>query len=254
MTYPGGKAGAGVVQRIVNQMPPHRAYIEPFLGSGAVMKAKRPADVNIGVDLDGSAIAGFDGEVPQSLELITGDGIGFLESYPWRGDELVYCDPPYLLSTRRQHRSIYRCELESDEDHLRFLAIAAKVPARVMISGYWSEMYAERLRSWRAISFQAVTRGGSLATEWLWMNYPEPAELHDYRFLGETFRERERIKRKTNRWVSRLERMPILERRALAAALARNGDPAGSSFVTMEDSKGLGDLTGRNGDAGQQGS
>ena len=44
MTYPGGKAGAGVWQRIINQMPPHRLYVEPFVGAGAVLRAKRPAE------------------------------------------------------------------------------------------------------------------------------------------------------------------------------------------------------------------
>lgn len=44
MTYPGGKAAAGVYQRIINLMPPHSLYIEPFLGGGAIMKLKKPAD------------------------------------------------------------------------------------------------------------------------------------------------------------------------------------------------------------------
>lgn len=34
-TYPGGKSGAGVYQTIINQMPPHQLYVEPFAG-GAV--------------------------------------------------------------------------------------------------------------------------------------------------------------------------------------------------------------------------
>ncbi len=223
--YPGGKAQPGIYQRIINQMPPHRVYIEAFLGGGAVMRSKRPAAINFGIDLDSAAIAGFGDMIAGELQLIEGDGIGFLESYAWRGDELVYCDPPYLFSTRREHRPIYRCEMEN-KDHARFLAVAKRIAAPVIISGYWSEMYARELAGWRTISFQAVTRGGSLATEWLWMNYPEPAELHDYRYLGESFRERERIKRKINRWVARLERMPILERRALSAALAKVGDVA----------------------------
>ncbi|MGJ8626091.1 MAG: hypothetical protein ACSHXB_03935 [Sulfitobacter sp.] len=41
MTYPGGKNGGGAYQRIINHMPPHRFYIEPFLGSGAVLRNKR---------------------------------------------------------------------------------------------------------------------------------------------------------------------------------------------------------------------
>jgi hypothetical protein len=39
--------------------------------------------------------------------------------------------------------------------------------------------------------------------------------------LGKDFRERERIKRMTARWVNRLQTMPILQRQALQAALAQ---------------------------------
>jgi hypothetical protein len=57
MPYPGGKGGAGVYQTIINGMPCHEVYVEPFLGGGAVMAAKRPACLNIGVDLDAEVIA-----------------------------------------------------------------------------------------------------------------------------------------------------------------------------------------------------
>ena len=52
MAYPGGKAGDGVYQRLISLMPPHEVYIEPFLGGGAIMRHKRPALLNIGIDLD----------------------------------------------------------------------------------------------------------------------------------------------------------------------------------------------------------
>jgi hypothetical protein len=89
----------------------------------------------------------------------------------------------------------------------------------VMLSGYWSELYAHELKGWRSISFQSMTHGGFCATEWLWMNYPEPFELHDYSYLGDNFRERERIKRKKDRWVLRLEQMPTLERFAILSII-----------------------------------
>jgi hypothetical protein len=57
MPYPGGKGGAGVYQTIINGMPRHEVYVEPFLGGGSVMAAKRPACLNIGVDLDAEVIA-----------------------------------------------------------------------------------------------------------------------------------------------------------------------------------------------------
>src|SRR5688572_3474999 len=34
MAYPGGKGAAGVHQRVINQIPSHKLYIEPFLGAG----------------------------------------------------------------------------------------------------------------------------------------------------------------------------------------------------------------------------
>jgi hypothetical protein len=58
-----------------------------------------------------------------------------------------------------------------------------------------------------------------VATEYVWFNYPEPVQLHDYSFLGSNFRERERIKRKKQRWVDRLKSMPMLERQALLNAI-----------------------------------
>jgi hypothetical protein len=102
---------------------------------------------------------------------------------------------------------------------LDLLAVLKSLPCMVMISGYWSELYAHELKDWRSISFQAMTRGGFPAMEWLWMNYPEPFKLHDYAFLGENFRERERIKRKKMRWTERLKSMPALERFAILSVI-----------------------------------
>ena len=51
------------------------------------------------------------------------------------------------------------------------------------------------------------------------MNYPEPIRLHDYRYLGDNFRQRERLKRIRVRWLARLERMGTLERYALLSSI-----------------------------------
>jgi hypothetical protein len=68
-----------------------------------------------------------------------------------------------------------------------------------------------------------MTRGGTLATEYLWMNYPEPDSLHDYSYLGDNYRERERIKRKKTRWVNRLKKLDRLERKAILWAVKDAG-------------------------------
>ena len=227
MNYPGGKNSS--YQKIINLTPPHATYIEPFAGSGAILRYKRPAVANIAIDADGAAVEALAAAIAASgdtsaYQFINADAITWLASYPFRGDEFVYADPPYILSSRRQHRQIYRYEL-SDEQHIELLAILRRLPCKVMISGYWSELYDQALTccGWHIQTFEAMTRGGSIATEYLWMNYPEPIELHDYRYLGDNFRERERIKRKKQRWADRLQKMSILERRAILAVIRENG-------------------------------
>lgn len=220
MSYVGSKFGAGVYQSIINQMPPHRVYIEPFLGSGSIMQLKRPAAVNIGVDLDWSVLQRPEirAAVP-GVHLVHADALKFLAGYPWRGDELVYADPPYLASTRMQGRLYYRCELATEEEHANLLDLLDELPCMVALSGYESEMYARCLHRWRLVKFPAMTRGGP-AVECLWMNYDAPARLHDYRYLGADYRERENLARQKNRWRRRLERMPVLQRQALLQVLA----------------------------------
>ena len=84
-----------------------------------------------------------------------------------------------------------------------------------MISGYASDLYNERLADWRRIEYKARVRSGDIVMENLWMNYPEPTELHDYQYLGCSFRERDRIKKRNSRWKDRIINLPQLERMAL---------------------------------------
>ncbi len=215
-----------VYQKIINLIPPHRVYIEAFAGSGAILRHKRPALANIAIDADTPALEQLRSDIAKNgvgaVDFINANAIAWLAVYPFQGDEFVYADPPYLFSTRRQHRPIYRCEL-AEEDHIILLGVLKRLPCPVMISGYWSELYAQALADWHISTFEAITRGGAKATEYLWMNYPTPIRLHDYSHLGDTFRDRERIKRKKQRWVSRLQKMDILERQALLSAIE---DPA----------------------------
>lgn len=216
MTYPGGKGGSGVYQRIINEQPPHDVYIEPFLGGGAVMLAKRPASTTIGIDVARSTIASFDGS---GREIICADGISYLQNRRWIGRELVYCDPPYPLGSRRSGKPIYDHEM-TDAQHKTLLAVLQGLPCMVQVSSYWNPLYCEALKEWRLIKFRAMTRRGP-AIEFLWMNYPKPTILHDWRFVGANYKERERIHKKAQRWAARASAMPELERQAvLSAAIA----------------------------------
>lgn len=221
MNYPGGKNST--YRHIINQMPSHRVYIEPFLGSGAVLRHKKPAlDNNIGVDVSEQAVSAarkFFADKPAAYNIFNCSALGFLELYNWQGGEFVYLDPPYTLGSRKNQSSHLYLHEFFIEDHERLLALAKQIPAKVAISGYHSELYARELKDWRVITWQAITRGGSKATEYMWMNYPEPLELHDYRFLGSNFREREQITRQQKRWRAKLEQMPAQRRYALLSVL-----------------------------------
>ncbi len=220
--YPGGKGGAGVYQTLINNIPPHDIYIETHLGGGAVMRYKKRARVSIGIDVD-TAASGL--SIP-GIIAINGDATRWLDSNRKILNQkiFVYADPPYLMGTRKGGK-LYNFEYTVDQ-HIDLLNVIRSLPCKVMISGYWSELYAETLADWNCFSFEAQTRRG-MATEWVWFNYPDPVELHDYRYLGRDFRERERIKRKIRRWSTRLDRLPTLERAALFQAIqaARTRSP-----------------------------
>jgi hypothetical protein len=114
-------------------------------------------------------------------------------------------------------------------DHERLLDVLRRLPCAVMLSGYWSPLYAQALADWRTDHFPQMTRGGFAIEEWLWMNFPKPLALHDYRYLGSDYREREKLNRRRKRWSARLARMTPLERQALLAALQEVGHPGSTA-------------------------
>lgn len=223
--FVGGKNGACVYQRIISLIPPHDVYIEPFVGAGAVLRHKRPARRSVAIDMAPGTIDALVDRVPRSiknLEVIVGCGVAFLRhmSFSSRLAVFVYADPPYVKSSRVDPLRDYYEHEWSDEDHATFLEVADRLACPVMISGYESELYTSRLQrpKWRSCRFEAQTRGGR-ATEWLWMNYPIPHRLHDYRYIGQDYPERWRIHKRQRSWVKMLRKMPELERRAMLAAV-----------------------------------
>lgn len=139
---------------------------------------------------------------------------------------LIYLDPPYLNSSRSSPGRIYQHELLHDggdldgpPGHLQLLDLLLAVPCRVMISHYRCPLYDKRLKGWRREDFQTTNRAGSVVIESVYMNFPAPFELHDYRFLGNDFHDRLRIKRKKDRWLTNLEAMRPTERYAIIGAI-----------------------------------
>lgn len=248
MSYPGSKAQAGVFHRIIGQMPPHSMYIEAPCGTAQVWKRKRAARWSILIDLNKSVLEPITAKhdmyydpfsalwrMPDtgddSLTVIRGDAIKLFPAMKLPADALIYCDPPYMLSTRAGRR-YYEHEME-DSDHAALLSALVDVKCRVMISHPVTDLYLQQLQGWRCIRYQMMTRGG-LKPDAIWMNYPEPSELHDWRYAGRNFRERTSLKRLAARWLAKLHNMPARKRgyvlEAIAAARADSGAAISSSI------------------------
>ena len=134
-----------------------------------------------------------------------------------RKDSFIYLDPPYLHSTRASHNR-YDHKLTDQEHKQLLMIIDGYHHARIAVSTYPNELYASMLSDWRRVQYSSTTRGGAV-TEWLFCNYPEPTELHDYSYVGENYRERERIAKKVRRHVAKFRQLPELERKAIISAL-----------------------------------
>jgi len=232
-TYFGGKGGSGTYQTIINHIPPHQIYIEPFLGSGAIMRHKLPATLlNRGIDLDPKVGYLWNQAVKEkqltTFEITCGDGIEFLRQlkaynifYPSWTKIFIYLDPPYLVETRSDPRERYLFELNRSGHEDLLNVIYSMDCFMIAISCYQNDLYQEHLKNWNCIQFKSQTRRGP-ATETLYMNYPPPETLHDYRYLGVNFRERERIRNKIKRHTNRLQNLPVLERNAILNAFRSN--------------------------------
>ncbi len=68
MNYPGGKGLS--FQKYINLMPPHEVYIESHLGGGAIMRHKRQAKRNIGLEINLDIINKWNATEKLKYELI----------------------------------------------------------------------------------------------------------------------------------------------------------------------------------------
>ena len=213
MGYHGSKAASGLYQAIINIMPPHDVYIEPFLGSGQILRRKSPSQTSIGFDLDKDLIdksdyAGLD------VDIRCGDGLEFISNYSFVGDELIYCDPPYPHCTRSSKR--YQFDWV-DSSHIHLCQLVNNLNTRIIMSSYPNFIYDEYLSGWNTFTLQVMTRGG-VRTEQVWYNY-DLDKVHYHKYAGKNFTDRQRIQRKASRWANRYQRLPPGERQAVLAAI-----------------------------------
>jgi len=230
MSYPGGKGASGTAQKIISWMPPHSAYAELFAGAATIFGTKRPASYNFAGDIDADVVSKIITPAgPEEFCIECVCAFEWLEQrIGWYKNLLIYLDPPYLPSKLYQQngrgRQRYKHKF-SVECHEKLLSVITKLKCYVMISGYDSTMYNRVLRApiWTKKTFMAQTRAGR-REECIWMNFNPDAspERHDYRFIGDTFRERERIRKMQNRWLKKFTAMAPIERNAMLKVLTES--------------------------------
>jgi DNA adenine methylase len=220
--YFGSKWVDGFYQRIINYIRPHIFFVEGFVGNGGVFCNLLPCEAAYLNDVNPDVAAAWNAlyESDADVYIRNQDFVEFFEKGKALFDQkktVVYLDPPYPLSTlKSKHR--YPCSMQDDE-HRVLLRYVKGLVCDVLISTYPNDIYAEELAGWWFVDFEVVTRSGKMATERLYMNY-DPAtitELHDYRYFGNDFRERERYKRIAKNLAGKFDRMSVIERNAILA-------------------------------------
>ena len=89
---------------------------------------------------------------------------------------LIYADPPYVHATRSKGGTkVYGVEM-SDDDHRGLADVLHNCKAKVVLSGYPSQLYRELFANWRRVDFDMPNHaaGGKKKgreTECLWLNF-----------------------------------------------------------------------------------
>lgn len=262
LKYPGSKWN--IARQLVELIPEHHSYVEPYFGSGAVLFNKPPSHIETVNDLDSDVTNLFkciqkDSERLARLVMTTPfsreeydkqfEGIdqtmyassfqraaGFLircwqghgfrtngYKFGWKNDVVgrerayalwnwyrlpewiidiaerlrkvqienrpalevierfnysnvfMYIDPPYILGVRAGKQ--YKHEM-SDSDHEEILKTALQSKAKIMISGYESDMYNDYLKGWNKVCFSSCAEHGKPRTEVVWMNYQKYMQMN----------------------------------------------------------------------------
>lgn len=260
--YPGSKWN--IAPQLVELIPEHHSYVEPFFGSGAVLFNKPVSDIETVNDLDSDVVNLFrciqkDSERLARLVMTTPfsreeyerqfegctstlyasnfqraagflikcwQGHGFRTNgykVGWKNDVVgrekayalwnwyrlpdwiiditerlrkvqienrpalevierfnysqvfMYLDPPYMLGTRSGKQYMHEM---TDAEHEELLQMILQSRAKIMISGYETDMYNDYLSGWEKRQFSSCAEHGKPRIETVWMNYKADLQMN----------------------------------------------------------------------------
>ena len=233
-SYNGGKAGNGTYQNIINHIPKCNVFIDAMVGNGGILFNLKLPGLTVINDIDSGVIEKYDIQHFENIIIENFDYRSIIAKYDCDRSYNIffYFDPPYLKSSRKSQKDLYRYEW-NESQHIEFLSLTNTVKSNCMISHYPCELYDNYLKGWKTFDFQSTTRNGT-ATERIYMNYEKPTILQDFRYLGKDYIDRQRIKRKVQRFIKKLETLPDDERTAiLTAVIDKNNYTAAQIFSSI---------------------
>ena len=117
------------------------------------------------------AVIRLKGDTQNIVQIESMDALKLIEKYDFP-DVLMYIDPPYVKDTRRT-KKLYKVEMD-ETGQSKLLELLEKSKAKIVLSGYQSELYDGKLKGWYKDTIQARTTAVDTATETLWINYEPP--------------------------------------------------------------------------------
>ena len=221
MPYIGNKNIDGVKQKITSLIPQFTTFIEGFAGGAGIAKSIYTGDKNIIlIEKNNIQVNVLKKELPRAI-VICDCIISYLSEFKFiiNPNAVIFLDPPYLFETRHNNTIYYDYELQYS-DHVQLLMSLLQLPCNVIIIHPVHYLYDKMLFSW---NYKNVTiryhRKNSL--EKIYYNFPYHIARNDYTGQGKNNIDRQRLKRKTFRFVQKLKKMPELERMILLDALRK---------------------------------
>lgn len=124
-------------------------------------------------DIIDAAAKRLRGDTTHLVQIESMDALRLIERYN-NPDVLMYLDPPYVLGSRKSGK-LYQHEMDAN-DHKELLGLIAKSRAKILLSGYKSELYETALQGWDKVTAMSRTTSTEMAEECLWLNCEPPAK------------------------------------------------------------------------------
>ena len=214
LKYPGSKWK--MAEWIISLMPPHKSYLEPFFGSGAVFFKKEPSRIETINDMDGEIVNLFRciREEPEELMRcvtmtpysraeyeqawgkfrfragvpsvgVEAARMTLVRYWQSHGSTSVYkggwkndrAGREYAYEISKRKGRQYVVDMVEDAEHIELLEALKDHTGPVILSGYDNELYDRHLQGWMKLHKKALAEGGGKRTETVWLNYEPQVTL-----------------------------------------------------------------------------